>query len=100
MGFETGCVEDAIILIHQMKSEFLGDLEGHNRLANEVIATLRVEGPRIEKNREVLGIINFQLVRLAVCIPDEFDDHPLVEKFKDKVQDLCNCYDGGLNSGD
>jgi hypothetical protein len=100
MSQETQLIEDAIILIHQMKNEFLGEFPDHCTLANEVIATLRKIGPRVDKEKEVLGMINFQLVRLAVCIPEEFDDNELANKFKDKVQDLCGCYDGGLNSED
>lgn len=94
MSVESILIEDSIILIHQMKNEFLGQMEGHNKLANEVISILRTHGPRVDKNRDVLGIVNFQLVRMSVCIPEEFDNHPTVEKFRDRVQELLNSYDG------
>lgn len=98
MAIESKIVEDAIILIHQMKNEFLFSYPDHCRLANEVISMLRLHGPRIEKNRDVLGIVNFQMIRFSVCIPEEHENSELAEKFKDLTQTLCNSYDGKLVS--
>jgi hypothetical protein len=79
-----------------MKNEFLHEHPDHNKLANEIISILRTEAPRIDKNHDILSIITFNLVRMSVCIPEEYEKNEIVEKFLDRVQELCNLYKGSI----
>jgi len=90
----TSKIENLILLIAELKTHVFFDNKDLLRLSSELIEKLKVEGPKAAVDNDHWKIINFHLVTLSVCIPDEMAGNSLVERYHDEVQALCDAYGG------